>query len=193
MRDLREILRQKLQLRRSPRKTAEAVRISAGCVASASIRAKALGLDWEAVEKLDDEQLETLMYGPRGGKRDGRPEPDLPYLHVELRRTGVTLQLLHLEYLDQHADGYRYTAFCRRYSEWVRKQRISMRQTHLAGDKMFVDYSGKKPHIVDALTGEVIDVELFVAVLGASSCTFAETTYKQQLPDWITPRRDHGR
>jgi transposase len=185
MRDLREILRQKLQLGRSHRKTAEAVRISAGCVASASIRAKALGLDWKAVEKLDDEQLETVMYGPRGGKRDGRTEPNLPYLHVELRRTGVTLQLLHLEYIEQHPDGYRYTAFCQRYSEWVRKQRISMRQTHLAGDKMFVDYSGKKPHIVDPLTGEVIDVELFVAVLGASSCTFAEATYTQQLPDWI--------
>jgi transposase len=185
MRDLREILRQKLQLGRSHRKTAEAVRISAGSVATASIRAKALGLDWEAVEKLDDEQLETRMYGPRGGKRDGRPEPNLPYLHVELRRTGVTLQLLHLEYLEQHADGYRYTAFCQRYSEWVRKQRISMRQTHLAGDKMFVDYSGKKPHVVDPLTGEVIEVELFVAVLGASSCTFAEATYTQQLPDWL--------
>ncbi|HEY6729337.1 MAG TPA: IS21 family transposase [Polyangiaceae bacterium] len=185
MRDLREILRQKLQLRRSHRKTARAIGISAGSVASAAIRAKALGLDWEAVEKLDDEQLETRMYGPRGGKREGRPEPDLPYLHLELRRPGVTLQLLHLEYLEQHADGYRYTAFCHRYAEWVRKQRISMRQTHLAGDKMFVDYSGKKPHIVDPVTGEVIDVELFVAVLGASSCTFAEASYTQQLPDWI--------
>ena len=185
MRDLREILRQKLLLRRSHRKTADAIGISAGSVGSAAIRAKALGLDWEAVEKLDDAELETLMYGPRGGKRDGRSEPDLPYLHVELRRTGVTLQLLHLEYLEQHPDGYRYTAFCQRYSEWLHKQRISMRQTHLAGDKMFVDYSGKKPHIVDPLTGEVIEVELFVAVLGASSCTFAEATYTQQLPDWL--------
>jgi transposase len=60
-----------------------------------------------------------------------------------------------------------------------------MRQTHLAGDKMFVDYSGKKPHVIDQLTGEVIEVELFVAVLCASSCTFAESTYTQQLPDWI--------
>jgi transposase len=185
MRDLREILRQKLQLGRSHRKTAKAVQISIGCVASACTRAKALGLDWQAVEKLDDEQLETLMYGPRGGKRDDRPEPDLPSIHVELRRTGVTLQLLHLEYLEQHSDGYRYTAFCERYRDWVRKQRISMRQTHLAGDKMFVDYSGKKPCIVDPFTGEVIEVELFVAVLGASSYTFAEVTYTQQLPDWI--------
>ncbi|HVZ34535.1 MAG TPA: IS21 family transposase, partial [Polyangiaceae bacterium] len=185
MRDLREILRQKLQLGRSHRKTAEIVRISTGCVASACIRAKALGLDWEAVERLDDEELETRMYGPRGGKRDGRPEPDLPRLHLELRRTGVTLSLLHLEYLEQHPDGYRYTAFCQRYREWVCKQRISMRQTHLAGDKLFVDYSGKKPHIVDPLTGEVIEVELFVSVLGASNYTFAEATYTQQLPDWV--------
>ena len=60
-----------------------------------------------------------------------------------------------------------------------------MGQTHLAGDKMFVDYSGKKPHIVDPLTGDVVEVELFVAVLGASSYTFAEATHTQQLPDWI--------
>jgi len=185
MRDLREILRHKLQLGRSHRKTAEAVGISSGCVASAATRAKALGLDWAAVEKLDDEQLETRMYGPRGGKREGRAEPDLPHLHVELRRTGVTLQLLHVEYLEQHPDGYRYSAFCQRYGEWLRNQRLSMRQTHLAGDKTFVDYSGKKPHIIDPLTGEVIEIELFVAVLGASSYTFAEATYTQQLRDWI--------
>jgi transposase len=185
MRQLREILRQKLQLKRSHRAAARAAGVGTGSVASAATRARALGLDWEAVEKLDDEQLEVRMYGPRGGKRNGRPEPDLPYIHVELRRTGVTLSLLHLEYLEQHPDGYRYTAFCGRYSEWLNRQRLSMRQTHIAGDKMFVDYSGKKPHIVDAATGELIEVELFVAVLGASSYTYAEATYTQQLPDWI--------
>jgi transposase len=185
MRDLREILRQKLLLGRSHRKAAEAVRISAGCVASASLRAKALGLDWDAVEKLDDEQLEIRMYGPRAGKPDGRPEPDPVYIHLELRRTGVTLQLLHLEYLEQHPNGYRYTVFCDRYKQWVQAQRLSMRQVHTAGDKVFVDYSGKRPHIVCAQTGEYIELELFVAVLGASSYTFAEVTYTQQIPDWI--------
>lgn len=185
MRALREILRQKLHFGRSHREAARAAGVGAGSVASAMTRARALGLDWEAVEKLDDEQLETRMYGPRGGKRDGRPEPDLAHIHVELRRTGVTLSLLHLEYLEQHPEGYRYSAFCERYSVWLERQRLSMRQTHLAGDKAFVDYSGKKPHIVDALTGEFIEVELFVAVLGASSYTFAEATYTQQLSDWI--------
>jgi transposase len=185
MRALREILRQKLHLGRSHRAAAQAAGVSAAAVASAATRARVLDLGWSAVEKLDDEELETRMYGPRGGKRQGRPEPDPAYLHLELRRAGVTLALLHLEYLEQHPDGYRYSAFCQRYGEWLDKQRVSMRQTHLAGDKMFDDYSGKKPHIVDATTGERIDVELFVAVLGASSYTFAEATYTQQLPDWI--------
>ena len=171
MRDLREILRQKLLLGRSHRQAAAAVRISPGSVASAATRAKVLGLDWETVEKLDDEELETRMYGPRGGRRDGRPEPELAHVHVELRRPGVTLQLLHLEYLDEHPGGYRYTAFCERYRQWLGKQRLSMRQVHIAGDKIFVDYSGNKPHIVDPQTGEFVEVELFVAVLGASSCT----------------------
>jgi len=97
----------------------------------------------------------------------------------------VTLALLHLEYLEQHPEGYRYTAFCGRYNAWLKKQRLSMRQTHIAGDKMFVDYSGNKPHIVDPHTGECIEVELLVAVLGASSYTYAEATYTRQLPDWI--------
>lgn len=185
MRDLREILRQKLLLGRSHREAARAIGISPGTVASAATRAQLLCLDWDTIEKLDDEELERRMYGPRGGKREGRPEPDLPHVHIELRRTGVTLQLLHLEYLEQHPDGYRYTVFCERYKEWLGRQRLSMRQTHLGGDKSFVDYSGKKPHIVDATTGEIIEVELFVAVLGASSYTYAEATYTQQLPDWI--------
>jgi transposase len=185
MRALREILRQKLQLGRSHREAARAAGVGPGSVASAATRARALCLDWDAVEKLDDEQLERRMYGPRGGKRDDRPDPDLPYIHVELRRTGVTLALLHLEYLEQHSNGYRYSAFCERYSKWLGKQRLSMRQTHIAGDKSFVDYSGKRPHIIDAATGELIEVELFVATLGASSYTFAEATYTQQLPDWL--------
>src|SRR5215208_2543091 len=110
MQKLREILRLKLELGHSHRTTARALGISAGSVATAAVRAKLLNLDWAAVCKLDDVELEERMYGPAGGRRDGRPLPDLPYVHLELRRTGVTLQLLHLEYLEQHPTGYRYTA-----------------------------------------------------------------------------------
>ena len=97
----------------------------------------------------------------------------------------MTLELLHLEYLEQHPDGYRYTQFCAYYRDWVKKHRLSMRQVHRGGEKLFVDFSGKKPHIVDARTGELIEVELFVAVLGASNYTWAEATATQSGPDWI--------
>src|SRR5207244_5480777 len=105
--------------------------------------------------------------------------------HAERRKPGVTLELLHLEYLEQHPDGYRYTQFCEIYRRWLGRRGLSMRQVHHAGEKLFVDYAGKKPSIIDATTGEVIEVELFVAVLGASNYTYAEATRTQQVPDWI--------
>jgi transposase len=107
-------------------------------------------------------------------------------VHRERSRPGVTLQLLHDEYRQQHPDGFGYTAFCDRYREWMSKRGLVMRQVHVAGDAMFVDYSGKHPRIYDPLTGEVTEVELFVAVLGASSLTYAEATMSQRGPDWIT-------
>ena len=74
----------------------------------------------------------------------------------------MTLELLHLEYLQKHPDGYRYTQFCERYREWLSRRGFTMRQEHLAGEKLYVDYAGKKPHVVDPKTGEIIEVELFV-------------------------------
>ena len=186
MRHLREIFRQKYELKRSHREVARSLGVSSGAVAGATSRAKAVGLDWAQIQALRDDALEERLYGPRGGKRrDRAPLPDPAYLHVELRRTGVTLQLLHLEYLESHANGYRYTSFCAHYNEWLSKQRPTMRQVHHGGDKLFVDYSGKKPRIVDPTTGEVHEVELFVAAMGASSFTYAEATRTQQVPDWI--------
>ncbi|MDI1437691.1 IS21 family transposase [Polyangium sorediatum] len=185
MRHVREILRQKLVLGRSNRQVSASLQVSSGAVSGAVTRARTLGLDWEKIAALGDDALEERLYGPRNVKRAGRPLPDPAYLHVELRRPGVTLQLLHLEYLEQHPNGYRYTAFCRHYNEWLDQQRPTMRQVHQGGDKLFVDYSGNKPRIVDPTTGEVTEVELFVAVLGASNFTFAEATRTQTVRDWI--------
>lgn len=185
MHRVKEILRQKFELKRSHREVARAVGVSPGAVAATVSRATLLGLDWRTIDALEEDELERRLYGPRGGSRDeGRPLPDPAALHVELRRTGVTLQLLHLEYLERHPDGYRYTKFCEVYREWLARRSPSMRQVHVGGDKMFVDYSGKKPHYIDSSTGEVIEVELFVAVLGASNYTFAEATHTQSVPDF---------
>ena len=187
MRQTREILRQKLLLRRSNRQAASSLGLSPSTVTKTVVRARAAKLDdWTAIDALDDVTLETRLYGEPGwAGRKGRPLPDPAYLHTQLRRKGVTLQLLHVEYLEQHPDGYRYTMFCEHYTRWLKKQSPVMRQTHQAGDKLFVDYSGQKPHIVDASTGEVIEVELFVAVLGASNLTYAEATRTQKVGDWI--------
>ena len=150
MHRVKEILRQKLDLKRSHREAARAAGVSPGAVASAVGRAAALGLEWLAIDALTEDELE----------------------------------LLHLEYITRHPNGYRYTKFCGVYREWLACRSPSMRQTHIGGDKMFVDYSGKKPHYVDAQSGEIIEVELFVAVLGASNYTFVEATHTQTVPDF---------
>jgi transposase len=184
MQQLREILRQKLVLKRSHRQVARALGISSSTVAGVSIDARSLGLDAAVVDALTDAELEARLY-PKPAPLCLRPEPDCAALHVELRRPGVTLALLHIEFLGTHPDGLRYTAFCDRYRAWTKRQSPVMRQVHVAGDKLFVDYAGMKPQLVDALTGEVTEVELFVAVLGASNYTYAEATRTQQVGDFV--------
>lgn len=185
MRNSREILRLKL-LRRLPHRTiASSVGVSAGAVGSVVIRARAKGLtDWAQVEGLAEDELERLLYGVKN-KGSNRTEPDPVWIHTERQKSkGVTLELLHMEYLERHPDGYKYTAFCGRYRRWLKKQKLSMRQVHRAGDKTFIDYSGDTLHVIDPNTGEARPVEIFVAVLGASNYTFVEATWTQQLPDW---------
>src|SRR5262249_22505146 len=150
------------------------------------------GLTWEIASSLSDAEVEARLF-----KQVGRNEPsmrapiDFEWVHRELRRAGVTLQLLWVEYQQAvvtRGDGarpYQYSQFCDLYASWRSRLAVSMRQTHRAGEKAFVDYSGKKPHIVNADTGEVREVELFVMVLGASNYTYAEATLSQSLPDFL--------
>ena len=182
----REILRVRLALGRSVRETARATGTSHGVVSKVETRARGAGLDWAAIEALDDSALDARLYGgPKHSRGPERPAPDPAWMHGELRRVGVTLELLHLEYLREHPSGLRYTAFGDVYRRWLSGRGAVMRQFHKAGEKTFVDYSGKKPHIVEPTTGEVVEVELFVAVLGASNLTFVEATRTQTIPDFV--------
>ncbi len=148
-------------------------------------RAKGADLVWPLPDELTDEALERRLFAaPRTGETKKRPQPDWPVIHREKRRPGVTLMLLWEEYRGVHPEGYGYSQFCELYRRWKGRLSATMRQTHLAGDKMFVDYAGQTIEIVDGLTGEVHDAQLFVAVLGASSYTYAEATLTQSLPDW---------
>jgi len=185
MRKTRDILRLKWEQNRSHRETARSLGIAVGTVSEALKRASTAGLDWKRASELDDATLEARVYGPRTTASGSRPMPDPTYIHVERKRPGVTLEILHQEYLERYPDGLRYTQFCEVYRQWLKKQRLVMRQEHRAGEKLFVDYSGKRPHLVDPATGECTDVELFVAVHGASNFTYAEVTATQQIRDWI--------
>ncbi len=185
MRKTREILRQKLVLGLSHRKVARSLGVSPGAVGAAVGRAAAAGLDWESVQEQTDEELEERLYGRRAEAGSERPLPNYQYLHTERRKPGVTLELLHLEYLEAHPTGYRYTQFCELYRRWLKTHGLTMRQVHRAGEKLFVDYSGKKLHYVDGSTGDQVECELFVAVLGASNYIYAEATHTQRSRDWI--------
>lgn len=185
MRRIREILRLRWALKRSVRETARALGVSTGVVSKMSNRATLAKLSWERVEELDDRTLEELLYGPRIALSASRPEPDPAGMDTELRRAGVTLELLHLEYLTEHPTGLKYTAFCDRYRRWKKRQSVTLRQVHKAGEKCFLDFSGKRPSLTDRETGAEILVELFVAVLGASNYTYAEATRTQKSSDWI--------
>jgi len=185
MRQIRQVLRLKYDKGLSHRAIAKACSMGTGTVSEYVARARRAGLSWPLPEELDDGALEAKLFPPPPPAGKVRPLPDYGWVHRELRKIGVTLQLLWHEYMEMHPDGLRYTQFCARYRDWRRKLNPSMRQVHRAGEKLFVDFSGDRPTVVDRRSGEVREVELFVGVLGASSYTYAEAVASQQLPDWI--------
>jgi len=185
MKKIIEVLRLKHDARLSHEKIACACGLSKGVVGKYVSATQALGLTWPLPDDVDEARLEALLFPAR--QPSGRlVEPDYFQMHQALKRKGVTLQLLWAEYVAVHGErGYRYSQYCNRYRQWRDRQKRSLRQVHLAGDKLFIDYCGPTVPIVDRHTGEVRAAQVFVAVLGASSYTYAEATYTQSLPDWI--------
>ncbi len=186
MRKIREVLRLKHVHEASERSIATSCSVGRTTVAKYLRRAADAGLSWPLPDRLDDEQLDQLLFPSALQVPPGqRPLPDWDYVHKELRRKGVTRFLLWQEYKSSNPTGLGYTQFCDRYLRWRGRQDPVMRQVHKAGEKQFVDYAGQTVPITDRVTGEVRFAEVFVAVLGASSYTFCEATWSQGLPDWI--------
>ena len=129
--------------------------------------------------------IRDRLYPPPPSAGTPRPEPDFVTVDLELRRKGVTLELLHQEYLALHPEGYRRSSFCAHYESWKKTRGLTMRQVHQGGDRLFVDYSGLKAYYTDPATGDSVACELFVATLGASSYTYAEASPSQQVPDFL--------
>jgi len=189
MRQIREILRL-ISVGDVPvREIARRTGVAPSSVRATIKRLDSSGLIWPLAEGLSDSDLEAQLYNTAGKKRGHRRclEPDWPTLHRELKRKHVTLSILWDEYIEQNPDGFRYSRFCQLYRLWESKLPVTMRQVHLGGEKLFVDYAGDTvPVIIDQLSGETRPAQIFVAVMGASSFTYAEATWSQSLPDWIT-------
>jgi len=186
MRKIREVLRLKFDGGQTNRRIARSCHIGRPTVADYLLRFEEAGLQWPAAEALDDTTLEHKLFPAAPVvSTTQRTVPDWGEVHRELRRKGVTLTLLWHEYKAAHPEGYQYSWFCDQYRAWAAKLDVAMRQEHRAGEKLFVDYAGQTVEVVDRGTGEIRHAQIFVAVLGASSYTYAEATWTQQLPDWI--------
>ncbi len=188
MRKIKEVLRLKYVCNLSERDIAHSCQVSRTTVTDYLRRATVAGLNWSEVAALGEVQLVERLFPvvPEGSSSIPRPAPDYEYIYNQLRtyrKVNLTLTQLWLEYKEAHPDGYQYSQFCDLYRRWRGKLDYVMRQEHRAGEKVFIDYSDGLSFI-DALTGEIIPTQLFVAVWGASNYTYAEATLSQTLPDW---------
>ena len=186
MRRIKEVLRLHHESGLGRRQIGRSLGISHATVRGYLRRAEQAGLSWPLPDTLSDAQLEQRLFPPLNMVPDGeRPLPDWSSQYKELKRKGVTLFLLWQEYKAIYPEGYQYSRFCDLYRAWASKVDVSMRQTHKAGEKMFVDYAGQTLPVTNPQTGEIRQAQVFVATLGASSYTYAEATWTQTLPDWI--------
>jgi transposase len=149
---------------------------------------KASGCTFEEVNSLNDKELEDFFGKSREQAPSSRMQSMLrcfPHVDKELKRTGMTRYMLWEAYIKEFPDGYRYSQFCFYYNQWKARVNPTMHMDHKAGDKLYVDFAGEKMNLTDKDTGEIISVEVFVAILGASQLTYAEAVMSQQKEDFI--------
>jgi transposase len=191
MRKIKEVLRLRFECKLSFDEISRALKISKGVAAKYVYLAQKQHLGWPQIAPLDEVQLQNLLLPTKAQTRttDYVP-PNFALVHQELKSKCMTLQLLWQEYAaSTSGKTYRYSAFCEHYSSFTKTLKLSMKQIHKAGEKCFVDYAGPTVPIINVLTGEITQAQIFVAVLGASSYTFAMATRSQKSEDWLLGHR----
>ena len=162
------------------------MKISASTVFEVLARFKATSLPWPLPEAISHDGLEKLIFPAKGISASERVMPDLLHFDTEMRKSGVTRQLLWMEYKAQAGElAMGYSHFCRCYREWKKTRRLSMRQEHRAGEKLFIDFCGPTVPVINPDTGEVRRVAIFVAVMGASNYTYVEACEGQDMMSWL--------
>ena len=192
MRKIIEVLRLHLKLNLSLRQSATLSKISLGTASNYVNRFKEINIDIDKFISLNEIEQEKLFY-PKNvctvKSNNSKVMPEYIYVHHELKRkkqTKVTLSLLYEEYKEANPNNcYGSTQFRDYYSKFLNKINPSMKQVHLSGEKLFVDYSGVTIPIVNQRTGEITKAQIFVGVLGASGYTFVHATYSQKQRDFI--------
>ena len=186
MKQIRQVMRLHFEARQSRRAVARSLGLSRDVVSDYLLRAAAAQLTWPLPDTITDVELEQRLFPRVITKSPPRkPEPDWQTIHQELKRKGATLQGLHAEYFAEHPNGMAYSLFCRRHREFAQTLKRYMRQTYVAGERVFVDYAGPTATVVERHTGQMLPAQIFVAVLGASNYIYAEAHWSQSLPDWI--------
>ena len=185
MQHIRKIFRYHFGEGYSLRKTARYSRVSYSTARDYIHRAKGAGLSWPLPEGMTNADLKARLFPLDDSIELRHPVPDWSDIHETLRRKGQTLQLAHERYLEMHPGGYSYSRFCALYRSWCTRKKVVMRQTHVSGEKLFVDYAGKTIPYIDPRSGEQCEAQIFVATLGFSSYTYVEASCDQKLPSWI--------
>lgn len=189
MRKIREVLRLKFELGLGHRQIARSCSIGVATVHEYLSRARQAGVGWPLSEGWDEAQVEAALYGdkPGGVRPPERNAPDFAAIQEQRQKSKhVTLQLLWEEYREANPDGYHYSRFCELYQRWRNSQDVVLRQEYIAGEKLFVDWAGPTIPIYSRTGEEVRQAHLFVAVLGASSYTYAEATADEQMINWLS-------
>lgn len=188
MRKVRELLQLKYQQNYSARQAAKTVGIGKTAASEYLAGFKASGLDYSCVAGMSDSELFKAIAKKK--QTENQRYTDLSsqfiYFEKELKRTGVTLQLLWEEYKASRTDYYGHSQFCHHFHHWRKEKKVSMHMEHKAGDKMFVDFTGKKQAVTNPETGEITEHEVFVSVLGSSQLSYIEAVPTQTKADWVS-------
>lgn len=185
MKKIRELLRL-VHEGLSQRKAASCACISRTSAQRILLKAASRNLSWPLDEKYTDEILNDLLFKKEELENThNKINPDWAEVQKELLKKGLTLKLLWTEYREESPNGYQYTQYCEMFRRWKKSHRLTMRQTHVAGEKSFIDFSGNTVPYIDRLTGEFKKSEIFLSVLGGSSYTFAYAVPDQTSQSWI--------
>ena len=187
MKKIKDVLRLRFITNISYRQISRALNTPSSTAADYCKRFEITNYSIDEFLSLDEDEIYQLLFPEKSLPKTykTRPKPNVEYIHKEIAKKGVTFELLWQEYKEQHPDGYGCSQFKEYYYKYKKRLNPSMRQTYIAGEKMFVDYSGLTVPVIDLSTGEVIKAQIFVSVLGLSGYTYVHATASQKVEDFI--------